>query len=503
EETLKKYSNQITLSWWSHDLCQEECSKKVDQKSPPNPIISGAPRGKIPQFENPELNDSLFSKHIQNQGFGNAQKESDGQVRRVDYFMKDSQRVYPSFPLALISQRLGKRPENLVSITQSPIDYLGPKGTIPRFSALELMQKANDRNLASEALDLEGKTVLIGLSAFGLVDEQVSPFDKALHGVEIQAFIADQILRRGFPREPMLLSWAVIFFFSFGLLLLTPILKTKKLIFLFISVLGAGYLIDFHMLFSQGVFCSTSLFYANVSLIAFSTLAGRFYEEYRQRHFLKEAFSKYLAPDVVKILLSKNEMLQLGGQKKEITTLFCDLRNFTQLSERLDPQNLTQILNETFTVLTAVIFKHQGTVDKYIGDALMAFFGAPLDQPDHAYRACLAAKEMVFEFQKKQKEFKERYGFELNLGIGINTGTASVGNMGSEQRFNYTALGDSVNIASRVESCTKEFGVSILTTQATLDSIQKIGLSLPLHHHIASTQLKGKSTPLDLFELVS
>ncbi|NDG26560.1 MAG: adenylate/guanylate cyclase domain-containing protein, partial [Proteobacteria bacterium] len=248
-------------------------------------------------------------------------------------------------------------------------------------------------------------------------------------------------------------------------------------------------------------FCPTALLYANITLVALSTLSGRFYDEFRQRQFLKDAFSKYLAPDVVKILLTHPDSLKLGGEKKEITTLFCDLRDFTALSEKLEPQELTQVLNETFTVLTSVIFKHQGTVDKYIGDALMAFFGAPLEQPDHAYRACMAAQEMVKEFNKKKVDFKKRFGFDLRLGIGINTGVVNVGNMGSEQRFNYTVLGDSVNVASRVESCTKEFGATILTTQATLDAIRKADKSVPQYKAVAKTTLKGKSAPIDLFEI--
>lgn len=503
ENTLKAYPDQITFSWWTHDLCEDKCLKEPLKESPPNAVSPSFSKRQIHTFENPELNKKMFSQHVKNQGFGNATKDADGQAREAYYFLRDLNGIYPSFPLALISQRLGKSPESLAPLAHSPIDYLGPGRTIPRFSALTLMQMAEEREVASEHPDLKGKTAIIGLTAFGLVDEQVSPFDKAIHGVEIQASIADQILRQSFPREPKLWVWIVTVLISFLLLFSTPYFKTKGLVGLFLSALAGFYFADFHILFPRGIFASTALLYANVSLLALSTLSGRFYEEFRQRKFLKDAFSKYLAPEVVQVLLSKSDGLSLGGEKKEITTLFCDLRNFTSLSEKLDPKDLMQVLNETFTVLTAVIFKHQGTVDKFIGDAIMAFFGAPLDQPDHAFRACMAAQEMFIEFKKKQNDFKERFGIELSLGIGINTGIAHVGNMGSEQRFNYTVLGDSVNVASRVESATKEFGVTILTTQATLDSIQKSGLAMPSHHLVAKATLKGKSQPLDLFELSS
>ena len=503
EETLKKHSDQITLSWWTHDFCDASCSLENQKTSPPNAVSPLFSPKEIQQFESPELNHKMFSESVKNQGFGNGTKDSHGQPRQAQYFLRDFKGVYPSFPLALISQRLGQRPETLVPGVDSPIDYLGPSGAIPRFSALELMQLAGERNLASEGHPhLKGKTAVVGLTAFGLVDEQVSPFDRAIHGLEIQATIADQILRQSFPQEKKILIWGVIVIFSVGLLFLTSFLKTKQLIGMFVGVFFLGLVVDFKILFPSGIFAQTVLFYANVSLLAFSTLSHRFYEEFRQRQFLKNAFSKYLAPDVVEILLKQPEALSLGTQRRDITILFCDLRNFTQLSEKMSPNDLTQVLNETFSVLTRVIFKHQGTVDKYIGDAIMAFFGAPVEIPDHAARACAAAKEMVVEFKKQQIEFKSRYGIELGFGIGINTGIASVGNMGTQERFSYTAIGDSVNIASRVESCTKELGVTLLTTQATLDSIKGSGNPIPNHRFIASSKLKGKSQSVDLFELI-
>ncbi|NBX77315.1 MAG: adenylate/guanylate cyclase domain-containing protein [Proteobacteria bacterium] len=499
--TLERHQNQITLCWWTLNFCSDDCLSSGTVKSPPNPVETGFPLASIPKFQNPELNDSIFSSAVPNQGFANSNKDSDGQARRTRFFVRDSKGVYPSLPLALISQRLGKSPDELVPEVGSPIDYLGPAETIPRFSAIELMQLAGNRSLANENSPLKGKTALIGLTAFGLVDEQVTPFDHAMHGVEIQASIADQILRQSFPGQPKTQMWVVTFVLSFLFLGLNHLLRTRHVLILSGTALLAIYWIDFNVLFPRGIFCQTALLYANTALIALSTLSSRFYEEFRQRNFLKSAFSKYLAPEVVQILLSQPEGLKLGGQKKEITTLFCDLRNFTSMSETLEPAQLTELLTEVFTVLTEVVFKHQGTVDKYIGDALMAFFGAPLDQKDHALRACLAAQEMVQQIKMRREEFKEKYGVELKVGIGINTGIAHVGNMGSQQRFNYSVLGDSVNIAARVESCTKDFGVSILTTQTTLNAISQSAYGIPSYRSVGSTVLKGKSTPTELFEI--
>jgi adenylate cyclase len=266
--------------------------------------------------------------------------------------------------------------------------------------------------------------------------------------------------------------------------------------------LFAFYWLDFYVLFPRGIFCQTALLYANTTLISLSTLSIRFYDEFRQRTFLKNAFAKYLAPDVVQILLANPEGLKLGGEKREITTLFCDLRNFTSISEKLEPTQLNQLLTEVFTVLTKVVFKYQGTVDKYIGDALMAFFGAPLDQKDHAFRACLAAQEMVQQITERKSDFLNKYGVELSVGIGISTGITHVGNMGSEQRFNYSVLGDSVNVAARVETCTKDFGVTILTTQKTIDAISQAQSKKLAYRSVGSTLLRGKSTPTELFEIL-
>ncbi len=499
---LEHYQNQITLCWWTMNFCSADCQYSGNEKTPPNAIETSFPLTSIQKFENPELNDPIFSSAVPNQGFANSNKDIDGQARRTRFFLRDSNGVYPSLPLALISQRLGKSPDKLVPEVGSPIDYLGPSETIPRYSAIELMQLAGNRSLTSENGPLKGKTALIGLTAFGLVDEQVTPFDHAMHGVEIQASIADQIVRQSFPSQPETQTRWVTLIFSFIFLGLAHFFRTRQVLIFSGTTLLTLYWLDFHVLFPRGIFCQTALLYANTALIALSTLSSRFYEEFRQRTFLKNAFSKYLAPDVVRSLLSHPEGLKLGGEKKEITTLFCDLRNFTMISEKLEPTQLNQLLTEVFTVLTEVVFKHQGTVDKYIGDALMAFFGAPLEQKDHALRACLAAQEMVQQIKKRKSEFLNKYGVELSVGIGISTGLAHVGNMGSQQRFNYSVLGDSVNVAARVETCTKDFGVPILTTRKTIDAIAQSESSKLPYRSVGSTVLKGKSTPTELFEIL-
>jgi len=469
--TLERYASQITLAWFKDDTDQS-IHRSLD----------------------------LFSKSIKSQGFVNSPRDPDGIYRTVEYFMT-TDRKEPCLALALVSQRAGATPENLVTRRSSPIRHLGPAQTVPYISALEIL-KDNESNTLSKLSQLKGKTVLIGVAATGVGDVRTTPFGSSIPGVEIQAAIAEQILKGHIPKDTGILE--ILMGISFiGLLIFLGAKFSIKPFLIYSSFAIVIYLsIDFFVLFPKDYFLNSGAFYVSSVFVVLSNIGAKYYEETEQKRFIRQAFSRYLAPEVVKRLISQPESLKLGGEKKELTVLFCDLRNFTTVSETLEPVLLTQLINETFTLLTAIIFKHKGTVDKYIGDAVMAFFGAPIDQPDQALLACHAAIEMAEEFQKKQPEFKKKYGVELSLGIGINTGMCLVGNIGSEQRFSYSTLGDPVNIAARVESCNKEFGTKLLITQSVLDAIQKEKLPAPNHRFVSSLTLKGRSTSTSLFELL-
>jgi adenylate cyclase len=469
--TLKKYKDHITLGWF------------------------------LDNYSNPVRPLPVFTEFVKSEGFLNAQKDLDGSVRTAKYLLKVGNTTEPSMPLATIAQRLGQTPVSLVTDSKSPIWFLGAQDTIPTFSAADIL-KGTEITIDAKRVSLRGKTIFIGGTAAAEVDQLPTPFDRVMPGVEIQASIADQILRHQIPKESSTTVWLLTLTLSLFLVWGFQSVRMAHFPFLLFGSLIIFIGCDL-LAFSQHMFCSTALLYLTTLGSALLNFSYRFYLNNRQKNFLRNAFSKYLAPDVVKMLISKPEALSLGGEKREISTLFCDLRNFTTISEKMEPAQLNQLLNEVFTLLTGIIFKHQGTVDKYIGDALMAFFGAPLEQPDHAFRACEAAKEMVRETAKRKADLKATYGVDIDLGIGINTGVAHVGNMGSAQRFNYSVLGDSVNIASRVEACTKDYHVCILTTQATLDSIAECQRSVPNHRSIAKVVLKGKSVPLELFEVIA
>ena len=230
---------------------------------------------------------------------------------------------------------------------------------------------------------------------------------------------------------------------------------------------------------------------------------NNFYVQFKLREQIKKQFEHYIAPGLVKRLQKNPELLKLGGETKTMTYLFSDIRGFTPISEqyKTDPQGLGKLINRYMTPMTNITLANSGTIDKYIGDALMAIWGAPLDVPDHANQAVKTAQEMEVALAKLNEELKKEGLLELGVGIGINTGDAVVGNMGSDTRFDYTVLGDSVNLAARLEGQTKEYGVFYMFTQQTLDHLTDYDSDqLAFIDRIA---VKGQTAPVDIYTLVS
>jgi adenylate cyclase len=221
--------------------------------------------------------------------------------------------------------------------------------------------------------------------------------------------------------------------------------------------------------------------------------------EQSQQRALKGALSQYLSPGVMEEVVRDPSAIKLGGEKREMTVLFSDIRGFTSFSETLDPEKLVRILNLYLTRMSDIIFKNEGTIDKYMGDAIMAFWGAPKTQPDHARMACLTGLEMMEELKKLNLELEQEGIPKLNMGIGLNTGPMSVGNMGSSRRFDYTVMGDSVNLGSRLEGLNKEYGTNLIVSESTLamagEDMRARFLDL--------VAVKGKKEPAAVYELIS
>ncbi|MBU0574772.1 MAG: adenylate/guanylate cyclase domain-containing protein, partial [Proteobacteria bacterium] len=224
----------------------------------------------------------------------------------------------------------------------------------------------------------------------------------------------------------------------------------------------------------------------------------RYVTEEREKKKIRGAFQYYLTASVINEILKDPSKLKLGGDKKQLSVMFSDIRGFTGISEKLTPEELVRLLNEYLTAMTDVVFKYDGLLDKYIGDAIMAVFGAPLDQPDHALRACRTALEMMSELKRLREKWAAEGRPDVNIGVGVNTGDMVVGNMGSEMRFDYTVIGDSVNLASRLEGTNKEYGTNIIISEFTYESIRNELFCRELD----AVRVKGKKLPVRIYELL-
>lgn len=227
--------------------------------------------------------------------------------------------------------------------------------------------------------------------------------------------------------------------------------------------------------------------------------AYKYVTEEREKKKVRDAFQFYLTSSVINEMLKDPAKLKLGGEKKELSVLFSDIRGFTTISEGMAPEMLVQLLNEYLTAMTGVVFRYNGLLDKYMGDAIMAVFGAPLDQPDHAVRACRTALSMMEELRKFRGKWKAEGRPVLDIGIGINSGEMVVGNMGSEMRFDYTVMGDSVNLGSRLEGINKEYGTHIIVSEYTYGQIKDHFVCRELD----SVRVKGKQFAVRIYELIA
>ncbi len=352
---------------------------------------------------------------------------------------------------------------------------------------------------------LEGQIVFVGTSAAGLLDQRVTALGEVVAGVSIHAQAAEQILAQDFLLRP---DWAtglelvattmLAFVVSLLLLVLGARWAATVIVGAIVAILGGTWLAftEWKMLLDPvfPVMSAVTLYFIITAVLYFTTD--------RDKRFVREAFGRYLAPELLAELENSPDKLKLGGELRDMTILFMDIRDFTPISERLSAEELIEFLNTLFTPLTEAIQGERGTVDKYIGDSIMAFWNAPVDVPDHAARACAAALKMIAIVDHMNRE--DAFGFaargfadlKVKIGIGLNTGEACVGNMGSESRFNYSVVGDAVNTASRIESSCKAVGASLLLSENTLNQAGALAAL-----EAGEVALKGKSSAMKLFAL--
>jgi adenylate cyclase len=457
-------------------------------------------------------------------GFFNVTVDADSVVRRLPLaipYGRDPNRAnwdfYPSLDVQAIRLFLGLRDEDMKlnygdagittlqfgphlavhpdDLSRLLVNFHGPSQTYPYVSfadvALTKFQPGTFRD----------KIVLVGASATGIGDLRATPFGGIdFPGVEIHANLIDNILNQQFlvHHGPQVLT-DIGFIFLFGLpvgLWLTVVQPRWMAAGLLLLVAFAGivYWAFLHGWWLNFIVPALFTLVPNVSLVA---LYRVFFEEQEKRK-IRGAFQQYVSPEVIRRLLSDPERVR--PRKTEVTVLFSDIRGFTTISEKLDAQELAGLLNAYLTDMTKIIFRHQGTLDKYIGDAVMAIWGAPFDAPDHAAKCCQAAVHMLSKLIDLQKDWRARGYPDLDIGIGINTGIASVGNMGSSLRYGYTAMGDSVNLASRLEGLNKEYGTRIVISESTRTEIHSDEL---LFRELDLIRVKGKLQPVTIFEVLS
>lgn len=352
---------------------------------------------------------------------------------------------------------------------------------------------------------IKDKFVLVGTSASGLFDLRATPLDDTLPGVEVHANILenilfDQRLKRTTEFETLEVFVAVIG--GFVMIILTPAVGARVGMVIFLLLAGSyvGYSLNafvtrlelYSVVFPVVVML---LFYVFLTYAAFSSTEA-------QKKQVRSAFAQYLSSDLVERLADDPSRLQLGGENRDMTFMFSDVRGFTSISELFDAQGLTRLINRLLTPLTNIIMAHHGTIDKYMGDCVMAFWNAPLDVPDHPREACRSALEMMEALKEVNRSLKEeaesegREHREIAIGIGLNTGIACVGNMGSDQRFDYSVLGDNVNLASRLEGQSKTYGVTcIIGEQTAAEAPEFAVLELDL------IRVKGKHQAVRIFVL--
>lgn len=374
------------------------------------------------------------------------------------------------------------------------LNFRGPAHSFPYYSWSDIL---NGR-LAPDAL--AGKLVVVGASAVGVGDVKPTPFDPLLPGPELQATALDNLLSGDWLERP---DWArgvdLFIILGLGLLasLIMPAVSAPAGLVIYFLLAGGFVWFNHFFAFEQKRWVLSAVF----PLLTFSAVflwiaAGRFIMEERERRKTRRAFSYYLSEQVIAQVLENPDMLKLGGQRRELSILFSDLESFTSLSEGLEPEQLTSLLNEFLSEMTDVVLEEQGTLDKYEGDAIVAFWNAPLDQPDHALRACRAALRCQQRLAELQPRFMALAGRELRMRVGVNTGTVVVGNMGSKKRFDYTFMGDAGNLASRLEGANKYFGTYIMVSEETWRRTD----GALTGRELGDVVVLGKTEPVRVFE---
>ncbi len=461
------------------------------------------------------MNVPVIQENSYSSGFFNTIPDSDGIVRSIPMIMRYDGIVYPSLSLEMIRAVSGAKKievyyDNLgvkgivMGKLEIPTDrfgrlfvnYRGPSKTFKYISAYDVYTGKVGKK------ELEGKLVLIGTSAAGLLDLRAIPFDSVYPGVEAHANAIDNMLNGNFMYRP---SWAeganILLIFGGTLLtiLLTAFAGAGLSLVLFAILVGGFISFEYYMLFKEGTLLNILFPLAGMLLTFISLTLMNYFLETRQKEFIKAKFAKKVSPAVVEDLLKNPDPNTFDIKEKFVTVFFSDVRGFTTLSEAMgSPKALIGLLNEYMTPMVDIIVEHKGTVDKFIGDAIMAYWNAPNDVPDHEDAAVTSAVLQIKALKVVNDKFIAEGKPTIDIGIGLNTGDVTVGEMGSFGRADYTIIGDPVNLASRLEGLCKPYHAHIVISEFT-----KSGLKKPyVIRELDLVRVKGKNEPVSIYEVI-
>ena len=373
------------------------------------------------------------------------------------------------------------------------INYRGPDRTFPMYPVSDILDGT------APVGTFKDRIVLIGPTALGIYDLRVTPFTANMAGIEKHASVVDNLLRGDFLHRTETGVLPLIFLFAIVLGLTLPRLGAKSGAALFLAFFASymalvQYLFAVKGIWFNLVYPASALFFGYTSQTAY-----RFFTEERRAREIRKMFSSYVSKRIVDELIRDPSKAKLGGDRKEITVLFSDIRGFTSFSEKLQPEEVVSLLNEYLGAMTEIVFAHEGTLDKFVGDAIVAFWGAPLSQPDHAERACRCALAMIDKLKQLQAKWAAEGKHVIDIGIGINTGDMVVGNIGAPgKKMDYTVIGDNVNLGARLEGLTRQYNNHIIISEFTCNKVKDI-LAV---NELGSVTVKGKQHPVVIYDLV-
>jgi len=459
-----------------------------------------------------------LQKNAANAGYFSFDPDADGVARRVNLVAEYQGAYYEALSLAVVRTLLDNPPliagfpvepgEGGYSLIEwlgagnlkIPVDdrlaalipYRGKQGSFTYVSAADVLKNRVKPEL------LENAIILVGTTAPGLMDLRATPVSSVYPGVEVHANLIAGMLDGNIKHRPAyVLAIELLTLLAAGLLLalvlpfVSPLRATLVALLVLAAVVGANLVMWQHANMVLALASPVLM----IGLIFVLNMSYGFFVESRAKRQITGLFGQYVPPELVDEMSKDPERFTMEGESREMTVLFSDVRGFTSISEGLKPKELSQLMNEYMTPMTRIIHKHRGTIDKYIGDAIMAFWGAPLADPDHALHAVLAAMEMQSVLAELRPQFTAKGWPEIRIGVGVNTGIMSVGNMGSQFRMAYTVMGDAVNLGSRLEGITKQYGVGILVGENARHKVPGV-----VFRELDRVRVKGKDEPVAIFE---